>query len=178
MRARLLIATLVMSFGLHAKAAEVCETLTECRDLQRKVETRIRTLLEVPELTDLVLGGNGYPGVGTWRVADNYCRANGMRLPTTRELALVAQSMGARGISSIAQIGYAPVYNFEGNTTVIDFYYNPSNYIPPAGDLGRYRIWSANDAMNGDSYIFDGRNGALGVYSRIVNNSIAVRCAK
>lgn len=41
--------------------------------------------------------------------AEDYCRSQGYRLPTARELALYSRSLGGEGISETTKTGFYPV---------------------------------------------------------------------
>lgn len=93
----------------------------------------------------------------------------GTHLPSIRELAVLSESQGAKGLLELNQIvggavpaGYALI-SAAGNT-LDRFYFNPEGYHPIAGDLGNYWFWSSSIfSQDEDSaYIFNGKNGAVG----------------
>jgi hypothetical protein len=97
----------------------------------------------VPNLTDIVKDTDGLIRGMTQYEAKNYCRSQGQRLPTIRELALYAQSLGARGISETPEVGYHPVKGFDSSGHPDNFYYSNYGYQRPAGDLAKV-IWSSS----------------------------------
>lgn len=108
--------------------------------------------------------------------ADNYCRNQGQRLPTARELALHSQSLGAQGISETEKYGYylRQVSDSAGNPD--RFYFSHDGYKRPAGELGDNWFWSSSvlpddsdlayrlsgfDGGIYTTYIYAFRNGAV-----------------
>jgi hypothetical protein len=120
----------------------------------------------------------------------------GTHLPTIRELAELSKANGAKGILELNQLdpkkklpaGYYGVHgaiNPDGKKD--SFYYNPSGYVRPSGDLGKNWFWSSsidsldcfdyqicNYFMYGNSgSIFYGGPNAWGTSDSLKN---AVRC--
>jgi hypothetical protein len=129
-----------------AQAAELCNTIDACRALQTEVEARLAVLIKnsAPNLTDIAKNADGSVRHMTQYDADNYCRSQGQRLPTARELALYAQSLGAQGISETAKDGYDLVKGSDSAGHPDNFYFSNQGYQPPAGDLGKSWFWSSS----------------------------------
>lgn len=110
--------------------------------------------------------------------ATEYCASQGQRLPSIRELAQLAQSLGNAGISETPSDGYYQVNarNSDGKTD--SFYYSNAGYLRPTGEWHR-GFWSSS--VDPDNYrwafFLDGKNG--GIY-RISSGHpyFAVRCAR
>lgn len=100
--------------------------------------------------------------------AFRYCARHGMHLPSARELAQLATSMGAIGIANqVKDAAYiVSAKNVDGK--VDTFYFNGTGYMRPEGDLGNVRYWSSS--VNPDNfygaYVFDAINGVIGYYYR------------
>src|SRR4051794_10978038 len=76
--------------------------------LEVQVEARAQELHSESSsyLGDFVRDANGGIRSMTQTEAVSYCKSQGQRLPTVRELALYAQSLGAQGISETEKVGY------------------------------------------------------------------------
>ncbi len=129
--------------------AQVCHTLTQCRDLQTSVERRIQVLLTEsgPNLDPILRHADGSIHTMTHQEADDYCVGRQTSLPTSRGLAIEAVRLGAAGIREtefpelpldnihvraeitfMASINYEPIYKPIDNTYAVDFYYNHTGY--------------------------------------------------
>ncbi len=124
--------------------------------------------------------------------ADKMCKENGFsRLPTVRDLAQYAQTLGAKGIRETAfpsastvdplvqnemtqmrKDGYFPVYVRRGHDDSgwlrgVSFYYNHSGYQPPTmtdnegTDEWFHWIYSASHVFYGRSYVLNDDSGEL-----------------
>jgi len=111
--------------------------------------------------------------IATQYAADSYCKSIKSRLPTLRELALYAQTLGAKGIrethfknvdmskpqvqAEIKQmegLKYDAIYKGFGEKIVVDFYYSHKGYLHPEGDLGRYLYFSSTIGPESSSFAF------------------------
>jgi hypothetical protein len=152
-----------------------------------------------PRLGDIPRDPDGSVSFMSEPDADQYCRSQGTRLPTIRELALYAQSLGALGIretthigevetdsavqTEIAQMkgdGYEAIFtlNSAGQPTV-DFYFSHSGYRAPPGDLGAFWLYSSSVAALSptDNYTLSSTNGETGHDGRdFIYDDDAGRC--
>lgn len=109
--------------------------------------------------------------------AINYCANQGQHLPSARELAQLATSMGAAGIleTSVGP-GYTHLVrarNADGKVDV--FYYSYAGYKPPVGDLGNQWFWSSSREYNDYGFGLYGNYGEIKALTRI-HELRAVRC--
>ncbi|MGK5083042.1 hypothetical protein WDW37_07025 [Bdellovibrionota bacterium FG-1] len=165
-----------------ARAAEVCDTLDACRVLQAKAEARIEVLSKnfVPDLTDIVRNADGKVRHMYQTEADSYCRNQGQRLPTTRELALYAQSRGAQGISETPKFDYDLIKGSDSLGNPDNFYYSNRGYQRPAGDLGSQYFWSSSVTRDDFSFFayHMGGEDALFLIGSGGDNYGSVRCLR
>ncbi len=68
--------------------------------------------------------------------AMSYCASIGMHMPSAREVAQLAQGMGAVGISETAKTGYQLIDVKNTDGTIDKFYFSHKGYIRPKGLLG------------------------------------------
>lgn len=131
--------------------------------------------------------------------AKAFCDEHGLHLPTAREVALLAQSLGAKGIleTSFTDIsvkmnevkteilekkaqGYYPIYKLNSQRqTVVDFYYSEEGYVRPEGDTGKYWFWtySLQPADKNYAYVLISTNGRItSDYNPVMYAGAAVRC--
>jgi hypothetical protein len=117
----------------------------------------------MPNLGDIVRNADGSVRSMTWDKADRYCRDQGTRLPTPRELAIYSQSLGAVGIREtdypgvfyeapqvmsetyrMLADGYSPILTSTRKGEVsVDFYFNNKNYRPPKEEDYYFVFWSS-----------------------------------
>ncbi len=160
-------------------AAPVCNTLPECQQLKENVDARIQELQAglAPQFGDIVRHADGSINYMSQSVAISYCAGKGMHLPSARELAQLATSMGAAGFSETPKKGYQAVqaWNADGEDDV--FYFSSVGYKSPAGDLGNNWFWSSSRySVNPQrSYNLYGKGGDLILNERYFNY-FAVRC--
>lgn len=107
------------------------------------------------------------------------CNKLEAHLPSARELAQFAMSLGAKGVveqcGSDSQCHLILATNADG--TADRFYYSESGYHRPHNDLG-YWLWSSSLYSNGsDSAIFLAPDGHIGAYARYREDIFAARCA-
>lgn len=146
-------------------------------------------------LTDAVLNDDGSYMLMSQIVAEEYCAMQGTRLPTVRELAIYAQSLGASGLkeTSFAQKpvtdtqvqqeitqmktqGYTAITVISENQEFVDFYYNPSGYKAPTGALAYNNIWSSTDSPAAyEAYDLVMANGSIASYDTTHDPQV-VRC--
>jgi len=176
----LTVLTVSSLMATNTKASEVCKSLNSCRVLQSKVEARIKVLLNVmPQLTDYARDADGEALVMNQHDAEKYCLDQGLSLPTIRQLALVAQKMGAK-ISDKAADGYSPIYTANSaGERVVDFYYSNSD-VTPRSDVWRFSYWSTRfHSVNSDgAYFFFGVTGAIDFALPNFGFTFPVRCAR
>jgi hypothetical protein len=115
--------------------------------------------------------------------AVSYCKSQGAHLPSTREFALLATSLGAKGIwetSGNPPSGYDLVQALNVDGTRDNFYFNFDGYDAPAGDEGINDFWSSSTDIYTSQIanVFFGDTGQIG--SGITNGSVesAVRCVQ
>lgn len=170
-------------FAASAQAGEVCDTIEECEKLETKLEARQAELQKdvTPELTG-VLRTRVYQ-----QIARRTCAEKDMRLPTARELALVAQSLGAQGISETKKYGYYLVKGSDRAGNPDYFYYSPKGYKRPVGALGRKSFWSSSIHPQTSRYAYRliGKNGVIHDAHRLssvshgdISRINAVRCVR
>lgn len=119
---------------------------------------------KVPNLNPIEKRADGSILLLSQEDAENHCRQQGSRLPTAYELAVYAQSQGAKGIretqykdllsgskevieenSRMRKDGYFPIFHaIDLNKYVVDFYFNKAGYIPTYKELGHSHIWSSS----------------------------------
>ena len=172
-------ALLIATFGLsgRAMAQELCETLSECQQLEKQVKERIRELQGHLSVTigDFLRISDGQVRnrINQYQ-AERACAEQGSRLPTARELAEEATRYGAE-ILELSQAptgkvpeGYYRINAKNPNGTTDSFYYSRQNYKRPSGDLGNYWVWSSSLHPVFDDVAFDfyGADGFLYYYSR------------
>ena len=100
--------------------------------------------------------------------AIEHCAAQGMHLPSARELAQVLMRSGAKGISEITD-GKPDDSYYLISTTNLDgtqdyFYFSPKGYTRPKGDFGEKSFWSSSSYSNSTYYVYflNGPYGAMG----------------
>lgn len=122
--------------------------------------------------------------------ADKYCRAQGWRLPTVRELAKEGQRLGAQGLlegevygglSRYKKKDYQQILELNGDNQIVSvFYFSYRGYKVPEGELGDRIFWSSS-LHHSDSiyaYQFTGYTGGLSAVFRGggINYYESVRC--
>lgn len=172
----------LMMLGLFATSVQAetkhCHTVEDCRKLKVEVEADLAELLKdvTPELTGILK-----TGVSQYK-AERICADEGMRLPTARELALVAQSLGAQGISETKKDGYYLVKGSDSAGNPDHFYFSYKGYKHPAGDLGSKWFWSSSvhPDFSSNAYLLVGDDGDIGNVYRSYDYHIvsAVRCVR
>jgi hypothetical protein len=185
----LFVLTESLMIGSQSRMSLACPTIERCQSeifaAQRYLEFYISEALSIGEGTAPILK--------TYREAESYCQINyGGRLPTVRELAIYAQSLGARGIRESKYAGLRAAYPqvvaeeaqmysdgyqavevpLEGDPTqgAIAFYYDGSGYKPPGNDFGNVFFWSSDYlpggwvplAAKGAVFKLDGKSGRFG----------------
>lgn len=169
----------LMMLGLFATSVQAetkhCYTVEDCRTLITEAKSDLAVLLKdvTPELTGILRTGVSQ------RLAEAICEGVGMRLPTARELALVAQSLGAEGISETRKDGYRLIRGTDSAGNPDDFYYSNKGYKRPAGEPGYYWFWSSSVHPDGSvfAYGLDNFNGVFGGVNRSDDfGSGVVRC--
>ena len=110
--------------------------------------------------------------------AIQYCASQGKRLPSIRELAQLASSMGAAGISETAKEGYFPINAINADGKVDNFYFSYSGYNSPANDLGKHWFWSSSffSGQSNLACILSGHSGAVFYEELDVEGNVALRC--
>ncbi len=136
--------------------------------------------------------------------AATYCREQGSRLPTVRELAMCSHAHGAVGIRETSHTGvwtgddavqkeiwlmkrdgYVAIqrqYPSEENGLkhrAVDFYFNPSGYHRPAGDSGSYWFWSSSESEFHRAHVLYGINASIHSFENSNDLGLSsVRCAR
>lgn len=185
-------AALILLAGT-TQANEVCNTISDCRELKQQAEKKIYQLEgSLSQVGDFLRRPNGKIITYLDRSEASYlCAAKGMQLPTVRALAIEGTKNGAK-ILELDQVpgGKVPwgfkLISVEYPDTMDEFYYSNKEYIRPEGDKGEQVSWSSspvvrsNDIYNTPNvYIFEGYSGAISL-----NNSTSggffssVRCVR
>ena len=185
---RLLPVLIVNLLAVSGYAADVCKTLPERQQLKilsaslAAVDARIQALQPSPQVGDIARNTDGSIRYMNQADAINYCTSQGQHLPSARELAQLAQSLGAAGISETAKDGYHPVSAKNADGKADTFYFRYAGYNRPAGDLGNNWFWSSSVLSGYSAYAFGlyGDSGGVGVVDRDNRASSlhAVRCAR
>jgi len=193
------VITMSSIFGQAALAGPICETVEECRAMRDQGDARLQELLKnaLPAFGDLVKESDGSIRRMNQYQAEQYCKDNNSRLPSARELALLSQSLGAKGIldTAFAEVsvengyvvteisrmwgdGYYAIYRKNKSyEKVVDFYFNDTGYQAPQGEQGNEWIWSSSVHPDGsyDAYSLRGRDGSF-YHSTRAHLAYAVRC--
>jgi hypothetical protein len=100
--------SLLTIYSISSRAAEICNTVIECRTLQSKVEERLKILEAAPLvlIDNIARYGDGTPVLLSISDAYKFCEEKELQLPTVRELAFFAQNLGAKGNS---ETGYPEI---------------------------------------------------------------------
>ncbi len=131
------------------------------------------------------LNSNGKILTLSQREAERYCQNVGSRLPTIRELAVYAESLGAFGIdkewptSGYPWEWYSIIYKVDSSgNTVTDFWYLKEGYEWPHEDASNFWFWSSSIVPNqpGMAYGMIGGNGSLGYNNRGLKDHMTARC--
>jgi uncharacterized protein (TIGR02145 family) len=130
-----------------------------------------------PQFGDIARNADGSVRYMNQFDAVSYCASQGMHLPRIRELAQLAVSLGAAGISETPKDGYNLMTAKNADGKVDNFYFNYAGYKRPQGDLGNNWFWSSSDYSDDPyfSYVFDGSNGVVYVDYGVTSYH-AVRC--
>lgn len=134
-----------------------------------------------PDLTDVAKNADGSVLHLNQYDADSYCRNQGLRLPTARELGLYAQSLGAEGVSETAKDGYLPVNGLDTAGHPDGFYYSFLHYQRPSGDLESSNAYWSSTIDPEHSNVAYSLNGFMGVIvglNRDFAGIGAVRCVR
>lgn len=147
-------------------------------------DVRIQTLQPTPQFGDIVRNIDGSILYMNQADAINYCASQGQHLPSARELAQLAQSLGALGISETAKDGYSQVSAKNADGKADTFYFSYVGYNRTAGDLGNNWFWSSSVNSDVSGYVFvligfgDIYNVQRSKYSSDYSFFNAVRCAR
>jgi uncharacterized protein (TIGR02145 family) len=187
-----IIATHLMLLGLvlvtmTARAAEPKCTLgskiAECqpRIAQDQKILKQHLAAEMPTFLDIAKNADGKPKYMNQAEAIYYCLNQGAHLPSARELALLAMSLGARGIVDSCGSDNRRCFSYKAENadgSYDSFKFSYEGYQRPAGDLGDNWFWSSSvhKSMSYYSYILRGQSGHVGIDSRTRTRNVAVRC--
>jgi hypothetical protein len=176
-----------------AERAQISALEIQVRDLQRQLGQL--PAVSAPALGDIVSDAIGVQNM-THIAADAYCHGHGSRLPTARELALVAISHGACGILSPSDYASyegterCPKSHYYRRTVAVstqepagdDFYFSADGYQRPRGEAGNYYwFWSSSvrAGSSGYAYVLYGYDGAFEHHFRSPFDGFhAVRCVR
>ncbi len=117
-------------------------------------------------LTEIARNEDGSVRRMTQYDADRYCRHQGQRLPTVRELALYAQSLGAQGISEKQKDGYYFVRGMDSLGNPDNFYFSDKGFQSNSEE-DSFLLWSSSIDLGGisnstdDAYSLNGWNGMI-----------------
>ncbi len=134
-----------------------------------------------PQFGDIVRNTDGSIRYMNQSDAINYCTSQGQHLPSAREFAQLAQSLGAAGISETAKDGYyqdVSAKNADGKAD--SFYFSNAGYKRPAEDSGDNGFWSSSVSSHIYSdyaYVFWSYSAYIGDWNRF-SDHYAVRCAR
>jgi hypothetical protein len=107
--------------------------------------------------------------------AISYCKSKGKRLPSARELAQMAQGMGARGITDRAEInGYYELIAKNADGRIDHFYFSPIGYKRSAAFFGSNGFWSSSISITGNTFILRGDHGYITEYNSLNFNEAAL----
>ncbi len=106
--------------------------------------------------------------------AQRYCRAQGYRLPTIRELAEYYNPDGVL-ISESSAEQYEAILRSDWR---VDFYYDSASYRRGKGEETFNWFWSATPYRHNEAHthVFDGISGRIVDLSRATSRSCTVRC--
>lgn len=105
-------------------------------------------------------------------------------LPTIRDLAMIAQAAGAKGVlewpRNTLHWSYRLVKAINRGRGFEKFYFSSQGYVRPAGDVGDNKFWSSSTYASWipGSYVLNGRTGGIehGVAEYV--KVAAVRCVR
>ncbi len=111
-----------------------------------------------------------------------FCASLDKKMPDARYMAAYAMAHGAKGILEpkdyTNQSGYMKINKLGSHdyNTVIDFYYNPSGFVPSETDLNSYWLWTTSHGPHNIdfAYVFNLKTGQFDFDARIQKNG--VRC--
>jgi len=125
----------------------------------------------VPQIGILAKNTDGSPRNMSQTEAIDYCKSQAQHLPSARELAQLAQSLGAAGISANnLKNGYYPVTAKNADGITDTFSFNIARYKRPQGDLGNY--WFLSSSVRTDNPVGSpyGLLGALGAIISVTDD--------
>ncbi len=159
-----LLSFLILNFiAVNSFASNLCDTLPDYPQLTNQLHTRIQTLQPGLQLGNIARNIDGSILYMNQPTAVNYCTSLGQHLPSSRELAQLAKSMSAAGISETVKDGYYKVSakNADGKADI--FYFSSTGYNRPAGDLGKTGFWSSSVYLYGPGlyFILSGLDGNI-----------------
>ncbi len=154
-------------------------------ELEKRVEELTRLVGNKPAVTpvfsEIAKDKNGNVLLMDMIDAARYCKELGMRLPTVRELALYAQSLGAAGISETRKEGFYLIRGENAENKPDFFHFSHNGYKQPQGDLGNYWIWSSsfNAADLRGVYGLRGSTGeVVDAFRWLKDDTSTVRCVR
>jgi hypothetical protein len=158
------------SFTTAVLGAQQAQVAAKIQELQRDADN----------LRDFVRNPDGSVRQMNQYDADTYCKSQGTRLPTVRELALYCQSLGAKGISATERDGYYLVRGSDSVGNPDSFYFSNEGYQRPTGDFGNYWFWSSSVDSNYSYYAYYVRSHFGGIYAgiRSYDYNRGVRCVR
>lgn len=141
---------------------------------------------DAPKFGPILKHPNGNIRTMNFTEAYVYCKSQGMFLPSMREFAILAESLGAKGIKDIHEFPneneakkkfYEPVTAISSKDLKKDsFYYSRIGYKPP-NDVTHMSFWTSSWYRSDDwAYVFSDSSGVVHLYNTTSWTYKAVRC--
>ena len=133
------------------------------------------------ELSDFARYSSGLIVRSNQEYAIQYCASSGARLPSARELAEYSMSLGAKGISEIADgkpdDSYYLISSINADGTLDRFYFSKVGFQLPERFEGENGVWSSSIFVGRAdlAYFLFGGTGGVSTYYRYVR-FMAIRC--
>ncbi len=193
LRFLVVIVTLALGSWASVSGAEpICANLTECRTLKQKVDEQINFLLnnQTPKFLDVVVDESGDSISFTQSDAILYCAKLNAHLPSAREFAQFAKSMGAAGTLEVDYVwsslqgkvppGFSLVNATDSNGVPDVFYFNSQGLTVPKLAIEQNFFWSSSTNKNYQDgfYLYFGNAGKLAYGRNMTNAKASVRCVQ
>ena len=131
-------------------AIQECTSVADCQARIAQDQATLETLLAgpVPTFLDIAKNTDGTVKYMNHYDAVRYCVAQGAHLPSTRELARLSMSMGAKGIAEVTSpkpdSSYNKISAMNTDGSLDEFYFSSNGYQLPVGELGKNYFWSSS----------------------------------